>query len=60
METGGPDENGNFVFGVDPSKTGPLFLINGTDNNTKIEVNTHRISNFSKDNIHFIYRIKFI
>jgi hypothetical protein len=37
----GPDENGNFVFGVDPSKAGPLFSINGSDNLTKIEVNTH-------------------
>jgi len=37
----GPDETGNFIFGVDPSKAGPLFSVNGTDNNTKIEVNTH-------------------
>lgn len=37
----GPDENGNFVFGVDPSKAGALFSLNGTDNNTKIQVNTH-------------------
>ena len=37
----GPDEHGNFIFGVDPSKTGPLFSINGSDNKTKIEINTH-------------------
>ena len=37
----GPDEAGNFQFGVDPSKAGPLFSIDGNDNNTKIEVNTH-------------------
>jgi len=37
----GPDEKGNFVFGVDPSKAGPLFSINGSDNLIKIEVNTH-------------------
>jgi hypothetical protein len=37
----GPDEYGNFIFGVDPSKAGPLFSINGSDNNTKIEINTH-------------------
>jgi hypothetical protein len=37
----GPDDHGNFVFGVDPSKTGPLFSINTSDPNTKIEVNTH-------------------
>jgi len=37
----GPDEKGNFIFGVDPSKAGSLFSINGTDNSTKIEVNTH-------------------
>lgn len=37
----GPDEYGNFIFGVDPSKAGPLFSVNGTDNTTKIEVNTH-------------------
>lgn len=37
----GPDEKGNFVYGVDPSKTGPLFSVDGDDNNTKIEINTH-------------------
>jgi hypothetical protein len=37
----GPDENGNFVFGVDPSKIGPLFAVDGEDNNTKLEINTH-------------------
>ncbi len=37
----GPDEKGNYIFGVDPSKTGTLFSINGDDSNTKIEVNTH-------------------
>ena len=37
----GPDDKGNFVFGVDPSKAGPLFSIDGNDSNTKIEVNTH-------------------
>ncbi len=37
----GPDENENFVFGVDPSKAGPLFSINCSNNYTKIEVNTH-------------------
>jgi hypothetical protein len=49
----GPDETGNFQFGVDPSKAGPLFSIDGGDNNTKIEVNTHGMSSFSKDNILF-------
>ena len=49
----GPDENGNFIFGVDPSKAGALFSVNGTDNTTKIEVNTHGMSSFSKDNILF-------
>lgn len=37
----GPDEQGNFVVGVDPSKIGPLFAVDGEDNNTKIEINTH-------------------
>ena len=37
----GPDEKGNYIFGVDPSKAGPLFSINGNDSNTKIEINTH-------------------
>jgi hypothetical protein len=37
----GPDDKGNFIFGVDPSKAGPLFSIAGNDSNTKIEVNTH-------------------
>ena len=37
----GPDEKGNFVFGVDPSKIGPLFAVDGEDNNTKLEINTH-------------------
>lgn len=35
------DENGNYQFGVDPSKIGSLFAIDGDDNNTKIQVNTH-------------------
>ena len=37
----GPDEHDNYIFGVDPSKIGPLFSINGSDKTTKIEVNTH-------------------
>jgi hypothetical protein len=37
----GPDEHDNYIFSVDPSKTGPSFSINGADNTTKIEVNTH-------------------
>ena len=37
----GPNEKGNFVFGVDPSKAGPMFSINGSDNLTKVMVNTH-------------------
>ena len=37
----GPDDKGNFIFEVDPSKAGPLFSINGSDSNNKIEINTH-------------------
>ncbi len=37
----GPDDHGNFIFEVDPSKAGPLFSINGSDSNNKIEINTH-------------------
>lgn len=37
----GPDDKGNYVFEVDPSKAGPLFSVDGNDSNTKIEVNTH-------------------
>ncbi len=37
----GPDERVTFVFGVDPSKIGPLFAVDGEDNNTKLEINTH-------------------
>ena len=37
----GPDDHGNYIFGVDPSKAGPLFSINTSDPKTKIEVNTH-------------------
>ena len=37
----GPDEHDDYIFGVDPSKIGPLFSINGSDKTTKIEVNTH-------------------
>jgi hypothetical protein len=37
----GPNEKGNFIFEVDPSKAGSLFSINGSDNNNKIEINTH-------------------
>lgn len=50
----GPDEAGNFQFGVDPSKAGPLFSIDGNDSNTKIEVNTHGMSSYFKDNILFV------
>ena len=37
----GPDEKGNYIFGVDPSKAASLFSIDGNDSNTKIEVNTY-------------------
>ncbi|MGB9201178.1 hypothetical protein [Methanobacterium sp.] len=37
----GPDDHGNFIFEVDPSKTSSLFSINGSDSNNKIEINTH-------------------
>ena len=37
----GPDDKGNFVFGVDPSKVGPLFAVSTSDPNTRIEVETH-------------------
>ncbi|HEX7467942.1 MAG TPA: hypothetical protein VF324_05070 [Methanobacterium sp.] len=36
----GPDDKGNFVYEVDPSKTGPLFST-PVDANNMIEVNTH-------------------
>jgi hypothetical protein len=37
----GPDDHGNFIFEVDPSKTGHLFSINGSNSDNKIEINTH-------------------
>ena len=37
----GPDENNNFIYGVDPSKALSLFSIDGNDSNNKIEINTH-------------------
>jgi hypothetical protein len=37
----GPDDHGNFIFEVDPSKTGPLFSINGSNSDNKIGINTH-------------------
>ena len=37
----GPDDKGNFIFEVDPSKAGSLFSIDGNDSNNKIEINTH-------------------
>ncbi len=37
----GPNEKGNFIFNVDPSKAKSPFSINGSDNNTMIEVDTH-------------------
>ena len=37
----GPDDHGNFVFEVDPSKTSSLFSVDGNDSQDKIEINTH-------------------
>lgn len=35
------DEKGNYQFGVDPSKIGPLFAVDGEEKDSKIQVNTH-------------------
>jgi hypothetical protein len=37
----GPNDHGNFVFEVDPSKTSSLFSIDGNSSDEKIEINTH-------------------
>lgn len=37
----GPDDKGNFVFGVDPSKVEPPFARTTNDPNTRIQVETH-------------------
>jgi len=36
----GPDDQGNYVFGVDPSKVMPIFA-KKIDNNTRMELETH-------------------
>ncbi|MDD3984369.1 MAG: hypothetical protein PHY59_00395 [Methanobacterium sp.] len=37
----GPDENNEFKFAIDPSKIVSSYAVNGPDENTKIQINTH-------------------